>query len=120
MAETEAKAVKARFIGDPSQPDEVVPDLMDAYGTTFEKGKFTEVPAEYADKVKGNSHFEVQGEKKPEPREETGESTAEFSARVAQITDRDGLEGMIKSEKRPAAKAVLERRLAALPDPEAA
>lgn len=115
MAEAEAKSVQARFIGDPSQPDEVVPDLMDAYGTTFEKGKFSEVPAEFADKVRGNSHFEVKGEKKPEPREETGESTAEFTARVNEVTDREGLEAMLKDEKRPAAKAVLERRIAALP-----
>ena len=115
MAEEQAKSVKARFIGDPSQPGETVPDVMDAYGTTFEAGKFAEVDAEFADKVRGNPHFEVQGEKKPEPREETGESTANFSARIEQVTDRDGLEAMLKDEKRPAAKAVLERRVAALP-----
>lgn len=115
MAEAEAKSVQAKFIGDPSQPGEVVPDVMDAYGTTFEAGKFTEVPAEFADKVRGNSHFEVKGAKKAEPREETGESTAEFTARIGEVTDREGLEAMLKDEKRPAAKAALERRLDALP-----
>lgn len=110
-----AKSVQARFIGDPSQPGEAVPDVMDAYGTTFEGGKFTEVSGEYADKVRGNSHFEVKGAKKATPREETGESTAEFTARIEQITDREGLEAMLEDEKRPAAKAVLERRIAALP-----
>lgn len=110
----EAKAVKARYVGDPRNPDEPVPDLIDAYGTTFEAGKFTTVAPEYAEKVAGNDHFEVQGEKKEE-REETGESTREFTARVNEISDREGLEAMLKAEKRPAAKAVLEQRIAALP-----
>jgi hypothetical protein len=91
-----------------------VPDILDAYGTTFKAGKYAEVDAAYADKVRGNSHFEVEGEKAPAP-EETGESTAEFAARVGAITDRDGLEAMLKTEKRPYAKATLERRLAELP-----
>lgn len=112
----EAKSVQARFVGDPSQPGEAVPDVMDAYGTTFEAGKFSEVSGEFADKVAGNSHFEVKGAKKEAPREETGESTAEFAARVNAITDREGLEAMLDAEKRPAAKATLERRLAALPE----
>lgn len=110
----EAKPIKAKFIGDPSNPGEVVPDLYDAFGTTFERDKFAEVSAENADKVRGNPHFEVQGEKKKAAPEETAESTAEFTARVEAITDREGLEQMLESEKRPAAKAVLERRIASL------
>lgn len=115
-----SKTVQARFVGDPSQPGETVPDVMDAYGTTFEAGKFTEVSEEFADKVRGNSHFEVKGEKKAAPPEETGESTAEFAARINEVTDREGLEAMLEDEKRPAAKAVIERRLAALPTAPAA
>lgn len=115
----EAKTIKARFVGDPRNPNDPVPDLLDAYGTTFEAGKYAEVDAEHADKIRGNDHFEIQGEKKPAEREETAESTAEFSARVNAITDREGLEAMLKDEKRLAAKAVLERRLAALPAVEA-
>lgn len=111
----ESKPIKARFIGDPSNPGEQVPDLHDAFGTTFERDKFAEVAAEHADKVRGNPHYEVQGEKKPASREETAESTAEFNSRIEQITDREGLEAMLEGEKRPAAKAVLERRIAALP-----
>lgn len=107
----EAKTVKARFVGDPSDPNAQVPDLLDAYGTTFEAGKFAEVSEEHADKVRNNNHFEVQGDKKAAQREETGESTAELASRVNQITDRDGLEQMLKTEKRPAAKNVLEARL---------
>ena len=123
MAEEEAKSVQARFIGDPNNPGEQVPDLMDAYGTTFKAGKFTEVPAEFADKVRGNSHFEVKGEKKPEPvveEGETAETTREFAARVEEIKVRDSLESMLKDEKRLAAKAVLERRIADLPPEDAA
>lgn len=110
--------MKAKFIGDPAQPDEVVPDVIDHLGLTFPKDKFVEIPKDLEAKFAGNSHFEVQGAKKAEP-EETGESTREFSARVNEISDREGLEAMLKDEKRPAAKAVLERRIAALP-PEAA
>jgi len=108
----EAKTLKARYIGD---GENTVPDLLDAFGTTFEAGKFAEVSAEHAAKLAGNSHFEVQGAKKADPLAETAESTAEFAARVNAITDRDGLEAMAKAEKRPAASNVIERRLEALP-----
>ncbi len=111
----ESKTIKARFIGDQSNPGEPVPDLVDAYGTTFEAGKFAEVDEAYADKVRGNPHFEVQGEKRAAATAETAESTADFSARVATITDRDGLEQMLETEKRPHAKKVIEQRLNALP-----
>ena len=110
------KTIKARYVGDPRNPNEPVPDLLDAFGTTFEAGKFTEVSAEHADKLRGNDHFEVQGEKKPAAPEETAESTADFASRIDAIEDREGLEAMLKDEKRPAAKAALERRLAALPE----
>ena len=112
----ESKTIKARFIGDPNNPDEQVPDVFDAFGTTFESGKYAEVDAAYADKLRGNSHFEVQGEKNTtEAPVETQESTAEFASRVNQIQDRDNVEQMLKAEKRPAAKAVLEARLEQLP-----
>lgn len=108
--------MKAKFIGDPSDPAAVVPDLHDHLGITFPRDKFVEVPKELEAKIAGNSHFQVQGAKTAAP-EETGESTAEFSRRVAEITDREGLEDMLAGEKRPAAKAVLERRIAELPAP---
>jgi len=111
----ESKPIKAKFIGDPRNPNDPIPDVLDAYGTTFEKDKFAEVSAEHADKVAGNDHFEVQGAKKADPEAETAESTRAFADRVNSISDREGLEAMLKSEKRPAAKAVLERRLEALP-----
>lgn len=108
--------MKAKFIGDPSNPGEVVPDLTDHFGVTFPKGKFVDVPEAVQDKIAGNSHFEVRGAKK-EPLEETGESSREFNARIAEISDREGLEAMLAAEKRPAAKAALERRIAELPAP---
>lgn len=111
----EAKSFKAKYIGDPRNPGEPLPDVLDAYETTFENGKFAEVDGKFAEKVAGNDHFEVQGAKKADPDKETAESTAEFSARVASISDRDGLEEMLKAEKRPMAKAVLERRIETLP-----
>lgn len=111
----ESKPIKARYIGDPRNPNEPVPEVLDAFGTTFEKGKFAEVDGSFADKVAGNDHFEIQGAKKADPDAETAESTAEIAARVETITDREGLEDMLKAEKRPAAKAAIERRIAALP-----
>lgn len=53
--------MKATFIGDPSQPDEKVPDTFQHLGLTFEKGKATEVPKELEEKFAGNSHFKVSG-----------------------------------------------------------
>lgn len=111
--------MKAKYVGDPRNPGEAVPEVMDYLGTTFAKDKFTDVPKELEDKVAGNDHFEVQGAKKAAP-DETGESSAEFTARVSQITDREGLEAMLAAEKRPAAKAALEARLDALPGAPAA
>jgi hypothetical protein len=115
----ESKTIKARFVGDPRNPGEPIPDVFDAFGTTFEKGKFAEVDAQHADKLRGNDHFEVQGEKKAEAPAETAETTAEFASRVNEITDREGLEAMLKTTKGPAAKSVIERRLEALPQAEA-
>lgn len=57
--------MKAKYVGDASNPNEVVPDTFEAYGLTFEKRKFVEVPDELASKFDGNSHFETQG-KDPE------------------------------------------------------
>ena len=108
--------MKAKFIGDPSNPGEVVPDVIDHLGVTFQRDKFSDIPKELEDKFAGNNHFEVQGAKKAAAPEETGESTREFSARVNEITDREGLVAMLKDEKRPAAKAALQARLDALPE----
>lgn len=53
--------MKAKFIGDPSQPkgSETVPDEFEAFGITFERGKFSDVPDNLAAKFVGNSHFET-------------------------------------------------------------
>lgn len=57
--------MKAKYVGDVANGEKDVPDTFEAYGLTFEKGKFTEVPDELAAKFEGNSHFETQG-KAPE------------------------------------------------------
>jgi hypothetical protein len=55
--------MKAKFIGDPTQPGEAgnLPETFEAHGLTFEKNKFTEVPAHLEAKFVGNPHFKVQG-----------------------------------------------------------
>lgn len=56
--------MKAKYIGDPRNPGEQkqLPDEFEAFGLTFERGKFTEIPKELEAKIEGNSHFQVQGE----------------------------------------------------------
>lgn len=107
--------MKAKFVGDPRDPGAQVPDFQESFGTTFPAGKFVDVPESAEAKIAGNSHYEVQGAKKPDPEAAEAESSAEFAARVNAIDDREGLEAMLKAEKRPAAKAALEQRIAALP-----
>lgn len=58
--------MKAKYIGDPgegSKPN--IPDNFEAFGVSFERGKFADVPDDVAGKIAGNNHFEVQG-KAPE------------------------------------------------------
>lgn len=57
--------MKAKFIGDANNPGESknLPETFTAFGLTFERGKFTEVPDHLAGKFEGNSHFETQGDK---------------------------------------------------------
>lgn len=107
--------MKAKFVGDPSNPGEAVPEVVDVLGVTFHRDKFSDIPKELEGKFAGNSHFKVQGAKEPAANEETGESAREFAAHVNTLTDRDGLTEMLEAEKRPAAKAVLQARLDALP-----
>lgn len=59
--------MKAKFIGDQNNPKEVIPDEFEAFGVTFPKGKFTDVPAEFAAKFAGNSHFETKGDAPAKP-----------------------------------------------------
>jgi hypothetical protein len=56
--------MKAKFIGDPRNPGEArnLPDETVAFGLTFERGKFTEIPPELEAKFEGNTHFVTQGE----------------------------------------------------------
>lgn len=56
--------MKVKYVGDPTQPKgtEAIPEEFVAYGITFEKGKFTDVPDELAAKFAGNSHYETRGE----------------------------------------------------------
>lgn len=59
--------MKAKFVGDPTLPkgSEHVPDVFEAYGVVFEKGKFVDVPDDVAHKFAGNNHYETRGEEVP-------------------------------------------------------
>lgn len=58
--------MKAKYIGEPGTNEaKNLPDEFEAYGVVFEKGKFAEVPDEYAAKFEGNSHFEVEDSESP-------------------------------------------------------
>lgn len=54
--------MKAKFLGDPREgPKPYVPDEFTAYGVTFARGKFADVPDHLASKFENNSHYETQG-----------------------------------------------------------
>lgn len=54
--------MKAKFIGDPAEGEKPsIPDEIIVHGVTFERGKFSEIPAKLAAKFEGNSHFETKG-----------------------------------------------------------
>jgi len=56
--------LKAKFIGDPRSPGEAknLPETTEAFGITFERGKWTDVPDELASKFVGNTHYETKGD----------------------------------------------------------
>jgi len=60
--------MKAKYIGDPNLPEKErdIPDEQEAFGITFEKGKFADIedPAVFRT-LEGNPYFETQG-KAPE------------------------------------------------------
>jgi hypothetical protein len=58
--------MKATFIGDPTQPDEKVPDSINVLGVEFEKGKASEIPVELEAKFAGHSHFKTTGKEHDE------------------------------------------------------
>lgn len=55
--------MQAKYIGDPRNPEEQksLPDEYRAFGVTFERDKFVDVPDDKASKFVGNSHFETKG-----------------------------------------------------------
>ena len=60
--------MKAKFIGQPGTNEaKNLPEEFTAYGVTFERGKFSEVPDEFAGKFEGNPHFEVEDSAKRGP-----------------------------------------------------
>jgi|GEM_PF-5892812 len=71
----------ARFIGDPMNPGEAkhLPDEQEAFGLTFERGKWVKVPASLEGKFEGNSHFDTRGKSddKPQPKGDDKPETAE-------------------------------------------
>jgi hypothetical protein len=53
--------MEAKFIGDPTERGANVPEVFEAHGVTFERGKFADVPEKLQAKFEGNSHFETKG-----------------------------------------------------------
>jgi hypothetical protein len=61
--------MKAKFIGDPSEAKPEIPDSVEMFGMTFEKGEFADtkdLPEGRREaveaKLAGHSHFETKGE----------------------------------------------------------
>ena len=80
--------MKAKYIGDPRNPGEAknLPESTEAFGVTFERGKWTDVPDELASKFVGNTHYETKVERgdvtEPEPGIEAKRATATLTARA--------------------------------------
>lgn len=55
--------MKAKFIGDPRDPNRVIPEVFPHAGISFQRGRFVDVPDALGKKLEGNSHFEVQSAK---------------------------------------------------------
>ena len=55
--------MKATYVGNLDLPkgEREVPEEFQMFGLVFEKGKATEIPAEFEAKLAGNSHFEISG-----------------------------------------------------------
>ncbi len=79
--------MKAKYVGDTGLPedDRGVPDSMQAFGLTFEKGKLVDIPPELEAKIAGNRHFEVSGT----PETDEGKRAASESKR-ATVPSSDG------------------------------
>jgi len=61
---------KFKFIGDPNN-EEIIPDVVTAFGVDFKKGKASEVKSERAiGKLRGNSHFKEVTAKDSAPKKE--------------------------------------------------
>ena len=55
--------MKATYVGNTDLPakDRDIPETLEAFGLSFEKGKAVEIPAELETKLAGNPHFELSG-----------------------------------------------------------
>lgn len=53
----------AKFVGDPRNPGEEknLPEVTEAHGLVFERGKWVKVPEHLEAKFEGNSHFDTRG-----------------------------------------------------------
>lgn len=113
--------MKAKFIGDPREPGEAnnPPETMEAFGVTFPRGKFVEVPRDVEHKFEGNSHFETQeGRASSASRsslaaddDDGKETVAELAERIAGVDDVAALKAELKDETRVTARSALEHRI---------
>lgn len=112
--------MKAKFIGDPRNPGESrnLPETHVAFGITFERGKFADVPPALENKFLGNTHFEVKegAAAKADPEDDGKESVAELKERIASVDDVAALKAELAAETRSTAKKALDDRIADLED----
>lgn len=90
--------MKARYIGDPNQPTEAknLPETFTAFGVTFDRGKYAEVPDEVAAKVASNPHFETKGDE-PEDSAFTAEEMLE-QIQAAEAAEREEAESAHRAQ----------------------
>lgn len=80
--------MKFRYLGDPNQPSESknLPEEFNAFGVTFTRNKFVEVPDDVVPKLVSNGHFKAQNESEAESLV-NDEPTAETQAAISQLQE---------------------------------
>lgn len=85
--------IKARFVGDKADPKSD-PDEVSAFGVSFIKGEWTDVPKTFADKIAGNTHFEIDREGTGEADPTIEDLRAQLDAKGIKYSPRAGIENL--------------------------
>ena len=104
--------IQARYVGDASDPKND-PEEVSAYGATFIKGEWTTVAKAWADKIDGNTHFEIDRDGNGQADPTIEDIREKLDARGIKYSPRAGVANLaekLKEAEDADAKAVSEAR----------